>query len=273
MKNYKKVTLGRYPQSKVSDQKTKKRLLKIAGEKPTSLNYHSWQPFEYIKNYEYENQLPSAFYQDISLDGEMYRGVIFLKFRSKEYRLNMTLPMQPCNQYFTNRIYWFKWEPIIWLVINDKNKEKTLLSEYIIESHQYHDKESIKDDENPDVINWLNLHFLRTSGLEDLNDPIDYEQKDFVKSKISIPSFEFISKYFEKNNPLRSAKTTDYACALGANTKGYCEYWVIDRRNSYFGFLECPDYNAKYNYSLVTDTGQGIRPCIISRRIHIDYFK
>ncbi len=112
------IEYGTYPQSEVKDENTLAALNeKISDDGWVSYGYYSgtntWddgqmQPGDYMK------------YQDVVFDGVKYRAVLFSDYRpyATEYACSADYSFQDDNGYLTDTVYWFKFEPIEWRVLD-----------------------------------------------------------------------------------------------------------------------------------------------------------
>ncbi len=124
------VEFGSYPQTEIKDEATLKELNSISKtwisyEYYTGMGYHYMHPSDYMK------------YADVNYKNEWYRAVMF-----SQYRPNSTLKestpensYQDENGYITDTVYWFKYEPLKWRVLD--LREGLVLSEKIIDSQAY----------------------------------------------------------------------------------------------------------------------------------------
>lgn len=129
--NRETVELGSYPQNLVTDSKTISKLNELE---------ISWKSYGY---YSGDGSINSAEegdwmkYSDVSLDGNRYRAVIFTKYRpiGSGDISDVYSSSQNSNGYSPNKIYWFKFEPIKWNVLDSISG--LLLCEYIIDSQPF----------------------------------------------------------------------------------------------------------------------------------------
>lgn len=117
------IEYGTYPQSEVTDE--------ALIEKLNSLHFH-FQNYSYWHNGERVDADYSV-YADVMLDGERYRAVEFSEYRhpfqfgsrDSEYR----------NKYKINTRYWFKFEPLKWIVVNPETG--LVISQSIVDYQEY----------------------------------------------------------------------------------------------------------------------------------------
>ncbi len=130
---YEYVLFGSYPNSKETNEQTILALSSLIGNLPSAYNFNGWTDYEY---YILGKKESFAFYKDVSLSGQKYRAVFFNEYRPEQSNLESTAlnSYQDDNGYQINQVHYFKYEPIKWRVLEEKNGEKLLLSEYIISS-------------------------------------------------------------------------------------------------------------------------------------------
>ena len=172
-RNENTVIFGSYPQSELTNVSIKARLNDMVGKAPSSMNPNGWSAFDY-KDINSKNFM---WYTDVEYNGEKYRAVYFTSYLSvlpgyeqKESNSNID-----DNGYKLNTVYWFKYEPISWTIINDNNSSGALflLSDLIIDSQQYNsDVKSKKVNGETIYANnyaeskiraWLNDNFYNTA--------------------------------------------------------------------------------------------------------------
>ena len=128
---------GTYPQSKVTDETTLTALNDLAPE-----NFDDWTSYGYYSGtgtIDDGQMTPGDFmrYYDAVLDGVKYRAVKFTAYHPYRtyYACSADHSCQDDNGYNTNTVYWFKFEPIEWRVL-DPN-EGLILCESAIDSQAY----------------------------------------------------------------------------------------------------------------------------------------
>ncbi len=170
------VSYGSYPQSKVID----KNLLNQLNAQPAT-----WRAYNYYSGNGYNSNgsmSPSDYmmYADVVYQGEKYRAVSFLLYRpAKTGGIAATLgnnSLQDDYGYFNNRVYWFKYEPLKWrildptlgLVISDKSIDSQAFSNFVLNySNNYYGDSShnyyANNWANSSIRDWLNNDFLETA--------------------------------------------------------------------------------------------------------------
>ncbi|MDD6146464.1 MAG: DUF6273 domain-containing protein [Oscillospiraceae bacterium] len=128
------IQFGSYPQSKVTDSATITALNNKAPE------WEGWTSYGYYSgngSYGTMKQGDWMRYVDIKHDGNKYRGVKFTQYRPYyTYKPSaLSYSYQHDNGYSTNTVYWFKFEPIDWRVLDPATG--LVMCETIIDSQPY----------------------------------------------------------------------------------------------------------------------------------------
>ena len=136
------VTFGSYPQTRVTDSALITTLTTAAGALPTAESSGAWTSYDYY--IAGDNTVDYMWYIDLEQGGEKYRGVYFTLYRpqrtSFETRLEdikLNNSYQDENGYLASTVYWFKFQPIKWRVLEEANGETLLLADMILDSREY----------------------------------------------------------------------------------------------------------------------------------------
>jgi len=137
------LRFGYYPQTKVTDNAIIETLNGAAGTLPTADDSHAWTSYKYYN--EGDNTTDYMWYIDLEQSGEKYRGVYFTEYRFRDTNSKKSdfesyawdESQQDDNGYATSTVYWFKFEPIKWRVLEESNGESLILSERILDSQQF----------------------------------------------------------------------------------------------------------------------------------------
>lgn len=145
-------SFGSYPKTKVTDESTLaslNALISEAGlpsESGESVNENGesgensagWVSYNYYLS---AKKADYMWYKDVSLGSERYRAVYFTSYRSKDVKGSGTAESsyQDDYGYFVGNVYWFKFEPLNWIALNDEGDDgKVLLwCVDIIDCHEY----------------------------------------------------------------------------------------------------------------------------------------
>lgn len=208
----KKITFGSYPQTEVKDATLKAKLTDKAGNLPTKSNAQKWTSYKYYHKYK-ENDVDKEernfmWYIDVTDGTEKYRGIYFTAYRPN-YVLRSTAAgnsYQDDNGYEINNVYWFKYEPISWVVLDENTKDGTtfLLADIILDSQNF-DYNGISstptynnDYSESYIRKWLNETFLNTAFEAD-------EQKKIVTTSVD----NSVMSTGHQVNPNACGKTSD----------------------------------------------------------------
>lgn len=253
-----KIEFGSYPQSEVTDAD------EVAKLETDSENY-LWVSYKYYSgtgNSTDGKMEPGDFmlYKDFYSDGEMFRAVTFSEYRpgTGGGLKGDVFSNQKDNDYHPNNVYYFKYEPLTWRVLDPD--EGYIMCDNIIDSQSYQNFVIRKDDKlynSKDFTNyvsdwetcslrqWLNKTFyntafsreekmlIGTTFLEN-NSPDGTWFGTDTGDKIFILSFDDVinSAYgFDPSksefDEARKLKGTDYSKCQGVYiSQGYPHWWL-----------------------------------------------
>lgn len=249
-----KIYFGTYPQTKVTDEDLIEKLNDRAGLLPTKEDKGKWIDY----NYYIENNVVSyMYYQDIDYDKDGsfdYRGVYFTQFRPSSCMSSPSNTYQNKNGYFTNKIYWFGYDPIEWDILTEADGKALIVANLILDSQEYYPSNSEGPLEHNGGIGYVNnyeLSAIRKFLNDDFyniafrnykkelieetvvdNSSLSTGQKEnnFVcnntNDKIFLLSYSEATTYF-KSLEERQAKGTDYAKAQGLCVYASGSYWWL----------------------------------------------
>ena len=166
-------TFGTYPQSKVTDSALLTSLNNARGTLPTSANSQAWTSYGY---YISDSSATSyMWYIDLMISGDEYRGVYFTSYRPY-YTSNTSSTAnsyQDDNGYTTSNVYWFKYEPITWRVLDVQAGKAFLMANLVLDSQDYHYSTSTRtiggvtvysnNYKESHIRSWLNDSFYNTA--------------------------------------------------------------------------------------------------------------
>lgn len=246
------IEFGSYPQSEVTGS-TILSTLNSLGLSWTSYGYYSGTGDDD------NGQMTSGdymMYADVTYMGDEYRAVKFTKYRPylTGYKSAQTYAYQEYNGYYTNTVYWFKYEPLQWRVLDPD--EGFMMCESIIDSQPYNNTLYYNGNKpsgckhyqdvsctiyannyaTSSIRDWLNYDFYNTAFTSAEKVKILHSTQDNSCYDSSYPQFDsdttydkiFILSYDEvinsdygfsssasKNDAKRRTKGTDYAKAQG----------------------------------------------------------
>ncbi|MCD7826912.1 MAG: DUF6273 domain-containing protein, partial [Clostridiales bacterium] len=286
------ITFGSYPQTQVTDTSLISELDSL------DLNWISYGYYYGTDEEGSEVQGDYMQYCDVEYDGCMYRGVCF-----SEYRPQLTYEPTKYvysysywNGYETNITYWFKYEPITWIVLDPD--EGFVISSIVLDSQPFNnviyegsDGEYYVDEECTAyacdyeasyIRSWLNDNFynvaftsaekeyIETSELENGIHTSGTEQYIGANTEDKV----FILSYDEITNSnygltLTTSKviatTTNYARIQGV--QGYSTsdaevYWWIRTVSENSNDMLIINHKGVFNSKDVNMTSIGVRPAI-----------
>ena len=128
------ITYGSYPQSKVTDSNLIAKI-EAAGEDIAWIDYNYYAG---TGDWDDGNMKPvenMMLYKDISYNGSKYRAVKINQYRPYNTGYTSTNTYQDDNGYYTGNVYYFKYEPLTWRVLDPS--EGYVMCNQIIDSQAY----------------------------------------------------------------------------------------------------------------------------------------
>ncbi|MBP5445568.1 MAG: hypothetical protein J6Y28_05280 [Acholeplasmatales bacterium] len=301
------IYFGSYPQMLEKDESIIEELNSLTGTLPTMTSNGDWKDYFYYtggQNGIYEIS-PGCFkksdysyaqmwYKDIDYDNDSrydYRGVYFLQYRSVSTQGSSSGSAPQYNQYKNgysiDNVYWFKYEPIKWNILEEKNGKAMLISDLIIDSQQYYATEM--DDETglavqpgiiyennyelSDIRKWLNDDFyntvfidlereiIETTTVDNSANTFQNYYKDLecnnTDDKVFLLSYQEAVSYYQENED-RITLGTDYALSQGL-TQGVNSQGI----EGAFWFLRSPYAPYRYAVSMVYYNGAIMKDAVI----------
>lgn len=265
----KTVYFGSYPTMQVTDNSIISSLSKIAGN---PLSSDKWISYGYYINGERQDYMR---YTDIEYNSFKYRGVHFTSYRPYYTTIESSerRSYQDDNGYSINTTYWFAYETLSWRVLSKSNKEIFIVSNSVIDSHEYspHPKGTSSNAANnyalSTVRSFLNDTFYNTAFSDKQKTNIVATEVDnsptstgFETNKYAVQNTTdniFLLSYADivnidygfNSDQDRKLNATDYAKAQGLRTDGGARYWLRspnDRYENYARHVDGYGY-AEYN--------------------------
>lgn len=140
------VYFGEYPQSEVTDNAIVANLNWGVGMLPTTDNSQQWTDYGYCFRGVAQGNM---WYIDLVLNGVKYRGVYITSYRRAIPPAVYNAPWQQYqddNGYFTDTVYWFKYEPLRWRVLSQSDGTAFLMCDSIIDCQSYQDNYYVGED-------------------------------------------------------------------------------------------------------------------------------
>jgi hypothetical protein len=166
------VQFGTYPQSKVTDTTLLSTLNSERGTLPTAANSQAWTSYGYYISGSVSSYM---WYIDIRDETDGYRGVYFTSYRPyfTHYISSTSHSSQDDNGYKTSNVYWFKYEPITWRVLDVQSSSAFLMADLVLDSQDYHYSTSDRiiggstvyanNYKESHIRSWLNDNFYNTA--------------------------------------------------------------------------------------------------------------
>ena len=293
------IEFGTYPQTQVAESTDLKDAKK------------TWKILEYYV--EMENGLfavsPSSLrdmqycgymaFSDFFCNGEKYRAVKFTHYRPTSKVLFQEEYYQKENGFLKNQVYYFKYEPLIWKVLDPDTG--FVLSQKVIDSQAYHiliyrnsnegeyyqyseKKKYANNYETSSIREWLNQDFyetaftgsqkedILTTTLENSAFSADYAKYNSPETsdKVFLLSYADVtnSKYgfltsASSNDGLRTAAATDYSKNQGLLDGNYVNVWWLrspGKGSCYACYCDTPNGTANSSTMMVSEACRGVRP-------------
>lgn len=164
-----KIYFGEYPQSEIKEEATVSALTEKASALPSEEESGAWTSYGYYYGGEVTDYM---WYIDVELNGSRYRGVYFTMERNYKTGSKI-MSYQDDNGYFTETVYWFRYEPIEWRVLESEEGRALLMANIILDCGQYYNNydERTQDGETvypnnykeSDIRKWLIENFYETA--------------------------------------------------------------------------------------------------------------
>ncbi|MBQ7542786.1 MAG: hypothetical protein IJT44_10910 [Clostridia bacterium] len=278
------IEFGSYPQTEVKDS-----------DLTAALNEQtlSWQSYGYYSKS--DGQIVAGDfmeYCDVTQGGQKYRGVRFSLYRPRATEDGASpvnyaeMYHQDLNGYYTNTIYWFRYEPLQWRVLDPDTG--LLLCETVIDSQPYNNFMLRADDayyygdadhsyyannyEKSSVRDWLNADFYNTAFTNAQKSKIAettlvnraFDTSHSAYDSASTTDKVFLLSYSEALDPAygfesdpdfsftRTAQVSDYAKCQGLSVFHDNFNWWLRSAGEYSG-LACAVFGSDSNEAVVTD--------------------
>ncbi|MBE6783025.1 MAG: zinc ribbon domain-containing protein [Ruminococcaceae bacterium] len=292
------VEFGSYPQTKVTDEAVLSQLNSASAQ---------WVSYGYYSGDETDGSMLAGDwmqYADVTIDGEKYRGVTFSEYRPgyTTYPSSAENSNQDDNGYVADKVYWFKYEPLQWRVIDPA--KGLIVCENIIDSQAYSDTlyrsganaECYSDEDltayaseyaNSSIRKWLNETFFTTAFSADEQAKIaetvctnkcvnnenfnsaDTKDKIFLLSYEEVTAIEYGFAAGDGADVNREAVGTDYARCQGLRAEPEHNddtdeaWWSLRTCDGASGYSIVVSDKGDASFSKFTNiTYQGVRPAL-----------
>ncbi len=262
------ILFGTYPQSEVTGTNATDLTNLYASTLPTSTVPSGWTSYKYYKGSgsvgSQSNTTDYMWYKDVTYNGEWYRGVYLAEYRPEYTFYHNFLEsntQQDNNGYIRENVYWFKYEPIKWRILNETNGEALLLCEMLIDCQDYYydhteartiggNNVNPNNYEHSNIRKWLNNEFYNTSfseleknlilltTVDNSVESTGYSSNPYAckntEDYIFLPSAKEVLTeeygFYSNGSEYDAAKlklTTAYAKCQGASSYGGSGYWLL----------------------------------------------
>ena len=294
------IEYGYYPQTQETEDTIIAQLNTKYENLPTAENANGWTDYEYYSSGNVESYM---WYLDVDLDNDGfmdYRGVYFIKYRSTstsgtaystgsgETNNNIYI-----NGYRKETVYWFKYEPIIWDVVDDAGAgDKRIVSRYVLDGQNWYidgadrpdglDVISPSNYEHSTIRTWLNNDFyykafdlyrqknntpnatdnsITSTGSTNTNNYLcnDTVDKAYLLSRAEHKAY-LDGKTYEKGRPTDYAKIQGLNVGDSGSSSGYVSCWLRTPANSATSVFNAST-SGGYSSNPVREV-KGIRPAI-----------
>ncbi len=257
---------GTYPQSMVIYSTILSRLNAASGTLPTSENSQKWTDYGYYIKGSVSSYM---WYIDIRDETDEYRGVYFTSYRPYDTAIASSTSgksYQPNNGYDKSHVYWFKYEPITWRVLDVQSNRAFLMADLVLDSQDYHyswaerppiDGRPIHPNnyEHSHIRSWLNDNFYNTAFSTEEKARIQTTIVDNSDALTANTSDKvFLLSYAEATNASYGLSTdasrqlhpSRYAQSQGVytDTSHSNYYWWLSNGISYW-WLRSPNHNSR----------------------------
>ena len=286
------IEFGSYPNSEVTDAKT------LASLNSLPLN---WTYYDYYAGTDTANPSSCSVgsmkkmnlmkYADVEYNGERYRAVYMEKYRPNNTLLVPSTDNSLIDNYGYNlkTIYWFKYEPLVWIVLDAENgivMSQNSIDAQPFNNNQYANGNNIYSDKynyfaddysHSSIREWLNNDFFSTAfNSENIK---LMETSDITINTNTVSDYVYILSGAEASNPsygfntdlsvkdeARRAASTPYAISQGLIVQQYGTNWITrSAGNTAFGHSAITGINHGGNSNKNFSTSSctiGVRPVI-----------
>ncbi len=240
-----KVQMGMYPQSNVTSSMGGTLRNNAKSHINTSINALDKNYWYNMGGQTINGDVYNLWYIDVDLndDGYMdYRGIYFDTYRPYDYSLAVsdTNTKQRNKNYYIGNFYWFKYEPITWIVsLNDSGKQY-MYAEKILDGQVFYPSTSTTaishngGNANPNTYRYSDLYAWMVNSFAYAFTSKQVQLLTTVSSSNTTVKYAVAeqgtveSGYVMGSDTKRQAMVTPYAECLGvySNSNHYGDYWT-----------------------------------------------
>lgn len=265
------IYFGAYPQGMLDEEEDAATISDLNyGCLPTEEGAEGWVSYGYYDGGEKSDYM---WYKDVEQGGEKYRAVYMTKSRpyyshlaaTEEYS-TVTGSGHDANGFELNTVYWFKYEPVKWFILDYVNGQALLSATRALDSQAYQDlyvennnaayipgtTTYINDWENSTVRGWLNGSFYDAAFGEE-------EKKAIVDTAL------------DNKNSAKNPENT-FAAAQHSTTDKIFLLSYCDLLNPLYGFTEKASYDKETQGDKINDvSAEGVADAMKRRRGYTAY--
>lgn len=222
------IEFGSYPQTLVTDKA-------LAEELSWYIEDDMWQSLGWYRGNNSTGSMyetDTAQFCDIDYYGEKYRAVTFSEYRAQETFLRPSSAYQAPLGYTTGNIYFFKFEPIKWRILDPSNG--LLLAESILDAPAYSNTEYSKKDDAGDTQYYSDAECTHYSSNWEYSSLRSFLNNTFFDTAFTGLEQTLIGEIELTNNVVTNGdtrysgnNTIDKVFILGINEIGYDEYYGL----------------------------------------------
>ena len=267
------IYFGSYPQGMLdaeTDADLISSLNSLTGEKPTAQAKGAWTGYGYYDN---GNKSDYMWYQDVTENGAKYRAVYMTAYRPYYSQLGATGANSNVgsegghggNGFATETVYWFRYEPIKWFILDYLNGEALLSSTRALDSQPYQETYTLGQTVTiPDTSYTLS----------------DWEHcslRSFLNGSFSGSAFTDDEKAMIKDTQLDNRYTSaspdnQYAVSQKDTTDKVFLLSYQDMVNTNYGYTEKANYGKETQGNKINDTSDpAVVEAMLRRRSNSDY--
>ena len=288
------VRFGCYPQSEVTDAKLINKLSEVQKH---------WKSFGYYSGSGSwdDGRMAAAdyaTYADFTYDGSAYRAIFFTKYRQKQTGAVASTTSGGYG-YSTDLIYYFKYEPIEWIVLDAS--AGLLMSKKVLDSQAYQNfvrksgstfsnakGKDAKDFATSSLNDFLNGSFFNTAFTQGQKEKIKSTAYDCtpygastaasVTKKVTVLSYSDcmntqygFSASINDDTSRIDAEATTYAMAQGLSVSNGRAVWWLRTPDSSSGRASWVETNGALSHTATVNmTDKGVRPVITVTAVQED---
>ncbi len=136
-----KIYFGFYPQTEIKSSTNAALVAELntlcGSARPSASNLNGWVDYKY---YISSSVTSYMYYKDVQYNGDYYRAVYFTQYRPYVITLSSTQgnSFQDENGYNTNNVYWFKFDPIKWIILEENSTQALIYADLILDAKDYY---------------------------------------------------------------------------------------------------------------------------------------